>query len=323
MQSTKFEKFTFPNNLKRIGVGAFFNCPYLKTVYLPEGLKSIGPKAFHGCKSLQEIEIPSTVVSIGGGAFSACDRLGKLKIASGNVNYVEHEGFIYNKNKDVLISLWKHATKIEIPLGTRHISSNAFFRCSSDSITIPEGVETIDDFSFGWCPNLREIKIPSSVVKISDTAFVGCPRLAKIVVERENNYYSDKCGILHNKDQTNIICVPLKADFEIDKLLSGVKRLGAGAFYSHKRIMGNINFPITLKHVGHDCFCHCDNITGIEFNSSDIHLHKYCFQNCKELRSVTIKATNISLGKSCFSNDPKFMVVIVSPICIYLRTQRK
>lgn len=312
LKGTKFGKFTFPNTLKRIGVGALLNCPYLKTVYLPEGLHSIGPKAFSGCKNLQEIEIPSTVVSIGGGAFSACDRLESFKISANNKNYVEHEGFLYSKNMEVLVSVWKHAYRIDIPVETKYISNYAFFRCNADSITIPDGVETIGDFSFGWCPNLREINIPSSVKKISDTAFIGCQKLEKINVDNENLCYSDKCGILFNKDLSTLICVPLKASFKIDELLSGVEMLGVGAFYSNKRIMGNIKFPVSIKSVGHDCFCNCDNITGVEFNSSNVDLHECCFEKCKQLRSVIIKATNISLGKSCFSKDTELEYVSIS-----------
>jgi len=50
------------------------------------------------------------------------------------------------------------------------------------SVTIPEGVTSIDDYAFSHCSYLTSVVIPSSVASIGESAFLGCSSLASIVI---------------------------------------------------------------------------------------------------------------------------------------------
>ena len=70
--NSNVEEVKIHEGLKKIGVGAFYGCKRLTTVYMPEGLESIGGMAFGGCYNLLGAVIPHTVMNIDG-AFSYVD----------------------------------------------------------------------------------------------------------------------------------------------------------------------------------------------------------------------------------------------------------
>lgn len=59
----------------------------------------------------------------------------------------------------------------------------AFYNCHNlRSLTIPEGVTTIGDAAFYGCNYLTEITLPNSIQSISDNAFALCPRMQRMYV---------------------------------------------------------------------------------------------------------------------------------------------
>ena len=66
-------------------------------------------------------------------------------------------------------------SSITIPDGVTSIENNAFNGCYSlSSITIPDGVTSIKGSAFNNCYSLSSITIPDGVTSIGDSAFVGC-----------------------------------------------------------------------------------------------------------------------------------------------------
>jgi len=72
-----------PQNVKRIGEGAFAYCKNLTSITIPYGVTSIEFQAFYQCTGLTSITIPSSVTSIGKMAFYSCEHLEKLKYPKG------------------------------------------------------------------------------------------------------------------------------------------------------------------------------------------------------------------------------------------------
>lgn len=70
---TSFNSISIPEGVTEIGDWAFSKCTSLKYVLIPEGVKIIGKYAFHDCKSLADVTIPSSVTEIGKDAFVGCD----------------------------------------------------------------------------------------------------------------------------------------------------------------------------------------------------------------------------------------------------------
>lgn len=59
----------------------------------------------------------------------------------------------------------------------------AFYNCHNlRSLVLPEGVTTIGDAAFYGCNYLTEITLPSTMQKVADNAFALCPRMQKMYV---------------------------------------------------------------------------------------------------------------------------------------------
>ena len=94
----------------------------------------------------------------------------------------------------------KNLTSITIPEGVTSIEDSVFFGCGLRSITIPEGVTSIGAGAFRGCSSLKNITIPESVTSIEENAFYACDglidvtyhstmeRWEKIYIESNNNY---------------------------------------------------------------------------------------------------------------------------------------
>ena len=88
-------------------------------------------------------------------------------------------------------------TSITISEGITSIDSYAFRHCRNlTNVTIPESVTSIWDGAFTFCPNLVSVTIPKNVTRIGENPF-DC----KVFVDAENPMYSsDDAGVLFNKE---------------------------------------------------------------------------------------------------------------------------
>lgn len=139
----------FPNSVTIIPRFCFYNCFSLTSVTLPNTIISIEHGSFYYCRSLTSITIPSSVTSFGapGSGFNFA-------------NCINLETVIFNTDK--------------IRLFPRGI----FAGCAKlASITIPDGVTTLDNGCFAGTALLRSITIPDSVASISSAAFITFPVL--------------------------------------------------------------------------------------------------------------------------------------------------
>ena len=68
--------FCFPQSVRSISIGAFYECKNLFVVTIPENsITYISSKAFHGCSNIRTINIPSCITTIGDEAFAGCKNI--------------------------------------------------------------------------------------------------------------------------------------------------------------------------------------------------------------------------------------------------------
>lgn len=153
-----------PDSVKFIGANAFYHCCSILEITIPEGVNEIKNSTFSNCSSLKSIIIPDSVISIGSDVFWNCERLETATLGKG----VKTIGV-------------------------------AFERCYSlTSISIPEGVTRIEQYTFEFCNSLISVTIPNSVSFIGYNAFNGCKKLSLVhyigtqedwdSIKREYNY---------------------------------------------------------------------------------------------------------------------------------------
>ena len=91
----------------------------------------------------------------------------------GGLSYTVNSGTAYPAN----------ITSITLPDGVTSIETYAFYsRTSLTSITIPDGVTSIGASTFYNCMSLTSITLPSGVTSIGDYAFCVCTSLMELTV---------------------------------------------------------------------------------------------------------------------------------------------
>ena len=95
-----------------------------------------------------------------------------------------------------------------IPGSLRVLTFESFWRCTSlETVHVGEGVQEIQT-AFKECPALAHINIPASVSKISTGAFGACLALQGFDVASDNQYFSERDGVLFNKAGTALLIYP-------------------------------------------------------------------------------------------------------------------
>ncbi|NOW03828.1 leucine-rich repeat protein [Clostridium beijerinckii] len=100
---------------------------------------------------------------------------------SGNLKFDKSTGTIVKYIND------KSTTSLVIPseidgVQVKHIGKKAFEDSKLESITIPSGVTSIEDFAFAGCVNLTSIIIPNGVTSIGVCAFESCNSATDITI---------------------------------------------------------------------------------------------------------------------------------------------
>ena len=153
---------------------------------------------------------------------------------------------------------------ITIPDGVTSINDNAFIECENlTSITIPDSVTSIGGCAFYHCESLTSIEIPDSVKSIGDAAFYGCKNLTSITIP------------------------------------DGVKSISHSAF-SGCTSLKSITIPDSITSIENYAFHDCINLTSIVIPDSVTGIGGQAFANCINLQSITISDSVKSIGDNAF-----------------------
>lgn len=196
---------------------AFLSCTALQTVVLPEQVKAIGVNAFYYCLMLSEINLKN-VTHIGKGAFQDCPALEEVDMSEVTTIYKEafwRAGLIAlslpkatsisegitgsNSGSTGSFASCQSLASVEAPLLTNtgylsfsgctalktvnmpeltEINENAFYNTGLESINLDK-VTTVGKRAFERCGLLTEVELPS-LATIGDYAFINCIGLVEI-----------------------------------------------------------------------------------------------------------------------------------------------
>ena len=246
---TSLTSIAFPHSVTTIGAYAFDYCTSLASISIPNSVTSIGEGAFRGCSSLLSIAIPESVTSIGDSVFAKCSSLRSFsgKYASQNGLYLIDQGCMIAVASGAMVG----------------------------SITIPEGVSSIGNGTFGFCSNLAEISIPEGVSSIGNRAFESCSSLTSIIIPES----VVSIGICAFNSCSSLSSIDLP---------TGLTSIGTSTFYDCTRLT-SITIPETVTSIGQMAFSGCISLVSITIPGSVSSIGDRAFQSCQGLNSIIVK----------------------------------
>ena len=327
--------------LRKINTGAFDRTG-LETLVLPEGVTFLGANAF-GHAKLKSVSLPSTVAKMtatneksDANPFAFCENLEEIYVAEGNKAYKSDGNCVMRREDNTLVAGCKAS---KIPSYTEHIGRFAFQGAALESVALPEGVTSIEDYAFAhndrlkeitlpqsltsigkavffWCAALGKIAIPDGVTSVGDNAFSTCVSLKELALGAE--LLSAGCGLTefcvalekitvseNNEsfsDEGN--CLTRKAD---NTVIAGCasSKIPAGTeqigeyAFCGQTQLGAIDFPDGLKKIGHYAFS-CTGLKELKLPRGLQRIGSHAFGNCIELEYVQIPDSVTDVGSKAF-----------------------
>ena len=154
-----------PDNITKIGEGAFGFCENVTSLTIPDSVTEIGEKAFQSWKGLKSFEVPKNVTKLSGNTFMSSG-ITTLTVSPENPVYDSRDNCnaVIETDTDKLI-IGIYGTKI--PETIRTIGSHAFESSHElSTLEIPVGVTAIEDYAFDECGSLANLTIPKTVKSI-------------------------------------------------------------------------------------------------------------------------------------------------------------
>ena len=337
----KLTRVRWSAGLRKINSAAF-DCTGLETLVLPEGVTFLGANAF-GHAKLKSVSLPSTVAKMtatneksDANPFAFCENLEEIYVAEGNKAYKSDGNCVMRREDNTLVVGCKAS---KIPSYTEHIGRFAFQGAALESVALPEGVTSIEDYAFAHNDRLKEITLPQSLTSIGKYAFLWCAALESIalpdgVTSVGNNAFStcislkelalgaellnagcgltefcvalEKITVSENNesfsDEGN--CLTRKAD---NTVIAGCasSKIPAGTeqigeyAFCGQTQLGAIDFPDGLKNIGHYAFS-CTGLKELKLPRGLQRIGAYAFANCIELEYVQIPDSVTDVGSKAF-----------------------
>lgn len=240
-----------PNSLDEIGEDTFYSCNQLTQITLPDGLEYIGEGAFCNCRKLESVRIPKTVKKIGYYAFDCYNYyqencgIKSIEVDPENKVYASENGVLFDKAMTELI---------KYPSGKK-----------DKSYAVPEGVVTISDRAFNYCPEISSVTLPQSVAYIGSYAFYDCGKLI---------------------------------DIDLPK---SVETIGEGAFADCSNLK-SIVIPDVIISVNNATFRNCYRLSSVVLPSGIVEIGDGAFEDCHRLEQISLPDDLIVIGKWAFDN---------------------
>ena len=186
------------------------------------------------------------------------------------------------------------------------IGSSAFYDCSDlTSITIPEGVKSIEKYAFFNCRGLIEINFNATAMNdlaYNTYAFSYAGKYADGITVNIGANVTKIPAHLFNPHHSFSSEVPNVTSVVFEKG-SECTSIGEYAFNYVKSLV-SIAIPESVMIIGSHAFEGCYSLSGITIHDGVISIGSFAFKACSEIKSITIPKSVVNVGTGAFSSCP-------------------
>lgn len=335
-----------PNSVLTIANNAFEDCSsFSGHLNLHNALTSLGESAFRGCSNLSELTIGEGMATIGGSAFWNCPAIQTVHFNATNCTSMNTNSqySVFNSGTSnggataiVTLSIGENVTRIPdyafrnsvnatsdiiIPNATTYIGTYAFFGFRSRLLTIGEGVSTIGQYAFWYCPLLQTVNYNAvnctQMYTRTGSGTTSSPYVYYSVFSTNINA-SGTPSILTLNIGKHVQTIPdyaFKGSSNIsNKLLfpNVLTSIGVQSFYECNSIVGDLVLPNSVTSVGEYAFYDCHGFDGSLVIGSGIStINQYTFADCTGFTGALIIGRSVSsIGAYAFRNCSAFSNLI-------------
>ncbi len=275
-ESSKIVSVKISDKITAIGSYNFYGLDKATSINVPQKITAIGKNAFMG-SGITSFNVPATVTTLGDGVFTNCDALETIKfVGGGNISL---------------------------------IPAKIFSGCSAlKTITLPEGITSIEAGAFYNAKALTKIVIPSAVNKIQDEAFKSCVALESITFEDGSNLTYIGSNAFNGCSALVGITIP---EF--------VSYIGESAFYSCSAL-ASVDFITTanLRFIGAKVFDSCkalssyyyEDDTAFYLGTAD-HPNAFLIKGKNDVETAVVSDETVLIASSAFSVSTSVIEITV------------
>jgi len=179
----EFTEVFVKEGVTTIGRSVFKDLTNINRIILPKTLTHIYGFAFYNT-SIESVEIPQNVYVVQNTAFANCSELEQIQVNPINTHYVTHEGVLYTKNYQTLITY---------PKG----KESTYYR-------LHEQTNRIDGFAFYHLENLEVITIPRLVFTVGKHAFYESKSIHSIINLHDREYQNSEVDFFYLSEEDGI-----------------------------------------------------------------------------------------------------------------------
>ena len=216
-------------------------------------------------------------------------------------------------------------TGLVIPNSVANIGEKAFYGCRElEELTIGDGVTNIGTSAFTGCRSLKHVTIPQYVCSASMKQIFPSAYTSITHVAISSDVTSIKSGAFKGCadsvfDTASIPGVTLVDGWAIGSIetlsgtlnLTGVRGIGAKAFYKCTGLTGTVVIPPGARGIGDSAFYGCTGITGVTIPASVASIGKSAFSGCKGLASIVFYGHAPAMGEKSFASVKSSCTVYV------------
>lgn len=190
-------------------------------------------------------------------------------------------------------------TDLVIPEGVTTLNWYSFNTCRNlETVTLPDSLEFIDSWAFERCSRLKTINVPANVTRINGGAFAQNSSMTSITCDPANKNYVSVNGVLFTKDMKELVAYPggIQGGYTVP---ATVNHIGDAAFYGalgldSVTILGNLDF------IGFEAFAECSKLTDVAIRDGVNYVGYWAFRGCDGIKTLTVPQSVTNIGNQAF-----------------------